>query len=92
MQLFGDRVSGSAGCNTYTGTYTSPKEQINSFMIGDLATTMKLCEQPFMDQEALYLSRLAASTSWGFDYGRLSLTYRLEDETLGRLLYVPQEQ
>ena len=92
LELFGDRVSGSAGCNTYTGTYTSLEEQFNGLTIGDLATTMKLCEQPVMDQEALYLSRLAASTSWGFDYGRLSLTYRLEDETLGTLLFVPQEQ
>lgn len=92
LELFGERVSGSAGCNTYTGTFTSSEEQLNGFTIGDLATTMKLCEQPVMDQEALYLSRLAASTSWGYDFGRLSLIYMLEDETFGTLLFVPQEQ
>ena len=49
LELFGDLVAGSAGCNTYTGLFTTSPDQINGFTIGDLATTMMLCEQPVMD-------------------------------------------
>lgn len=52
-----DTVSGSSGCNTFTGGYTLNGEQIT---VGPLAGTMKACEQPIMDQETQFLAALQA--------------------------------
>jgi heat shock protein HslJ len=50
------RVSGSAGCNDYTGTYTSSG---SSLTLGPAATTRKFCAQPgVMEQERQFLKAL----------------------------------
>ena len=50
-----DAVSGSSGCNTYTGGYKLDGLDVT---IGPLASTQKACEQPLMDQEAAFLKAL----------------------------------
>ena len=46
----GDTISGSAGCNDYTGTFTRNDNEIT---IGELVTTRMMCTEPegIMDQE-----------------------------------------
>ena len=51
----GDMVSGSAGCNDYSGPYTLDGDKV---AIGPLVTTRKACEQPVMDQETEFLTAL----------------------------------
>jgi heat shock protein HslJ len=71
--LFGPdgSVSGSAGCNTFTGTYTVDGDKLT---IGPLASTRKFCSpQEVMDQEAGYLAALSSSVSFQNDGVNLTL-------------------
>ena len=65
-------LSGSAGCNQYTGSYTFDGGGIE---IGPLAATKKACAAPegVMEQEAAYLAALPAATHFRVDAGRLTL-------------------
>jgi heat shock protein HslJ len=57
-----DQVSGSAGCNTYSGPYTLNGTTLK---IGPLASTMKACaDQAVNDQEQQFLAALQASTTY----------------------------
>jgi heat shock protein HslJ len=50
------RVSGSAGCNNFMGTYTASG---SSLKFGPAATTRKMCAQPgVMEQEQQFLKAL----------------------------------
>lgn len=51
------RVSGSAGCNNYSGTYQSDG---SSLRFGPMATTRKMCAEPqrIMEQEQQFLKAL----------------------------------
>jgi len=63
--IFGDdgTISGSAGCNTYSGTYSLKGESIS---IGTLATTMRECIEPegIMAQEQSFLTYLQKADTW----------------------------
>lgn len=65
-------LSGSAGCNTYKGTYTSEKGTIK---IGSAATTRKACAQPpgVMEQEANYFALLSRAVGYSVDGRSLEL-------------------
>lgn len=65
-------LSGSAGCNSYSGSYTLDGGEIE---IGPLAATKKACSDPegVMEQEAAYLSALPTATHFRLDGGSLSL-------------------
>jgi heat shock protein HslJ len=56
-------VSGSSGCNTYTGGYTLEGDTV---AIGPLASTRMACEEPegVMDQEQQYLVALESAATW----------------------------
>jgi heat shock protein HslJ len=57
-----DQVSGSAGCNTYSGPYTLNGSTLK---IGPLASTMKACaDQAVNDQEQQFLAALQNSTTY----------------------------
>lgn len=63
--LFGadGNITGSAGCNSYNGSYTHRRQ--NGISIGPLATTLMYCGGPgVMDQETIYLANLQAATSY----------------------------
>ena len=70
-------VEGSAGCNTYRGTYVVRTRAIgsNRMEIGPLATTRMACDQSLMDQESLYLAALEAATSYRIEGFTLTITY-----------------
>ena len=54
-------ASGSSGCNTFSGPYTTDGETIS---IGPLASTLKMCpDEKVMDQETQFLAALEAAAS-----------------------------
>jgi hypothetical protein len=70
------QVSGSAGCNTYQGTYRSTRAAgQNTIEISSLATTRMMCDEPLMEQEALYLAALEAATEYTVEGFALSIEY-----------------
>lgn len=66
------KVSGSAGCNRYTGGHSVSGKTIS---IGRLAATRKLCADPegVMEQEAQFLKALERATAVRIDGDRLEL-------------------
>jgi hypothetical protein len=69
-------VSGSAGCNTYRGTYRSTRAVgRNTIKFGPLATTKMMCDEPLMDQEELYLAALESATAYTIEGFALQITY-----------------
>ncbi|MDY7104190.1 MAG: META domain-containing protein [Actinomycetota bacterium] len=67
------RVSGDTGCNDYGGDVTIDGD---TFTVGQLEQTEMACTEPpgVMDQEARYLERLGATTTWVIEGERLTLT------------------
>lgn len=65
-------LSGSAGCNRYTATYTLDGEQIS---ITPLAATMMFCEQPegVMEQETEFIAALGMANTYSIEGDRLEL-------------------
>ena len=59
-------LTGSAGCNSYTTSYTADAGDIE---IEPAASTKKLCPEPagIMEQEAAYLAALGAAATYGFN-------------------------
>lgn len=63
-------LSGSAGCNQYTGKYTTSGSSIT---ISNLANTAMACDQPVMDQETAYLKALGDAKSYSVNGNSLTL-------------------
>ncbi len=68
IEFAGEQVSGSAGCNQYSGGYTAEGSELS---FGALATTRMACPEPIMAQEAAYLAALEGSASYALEDGRL---------------------
>ncbi len=72
--IFGEdgKLSGSAGCNNYTATYSVDGKSIQ---ISPAATTRMMCQTPegVMDQEAAYLSAIQAAASYQLQGNSLTL-------------------
>jgi heat shock protein HslJ len=66
------RVSGSAGCNNYTGPYALTGERLT---IGPVAATRRMCVEPpgVMDQEQQFLEALSTIATARFEGGRVEL-------------------
>jgi heat shock protein HslJ len=66
------RISGSGGCNSYTGTY---RETALSISIGPVASTRKFCSKPdgVMAQEAAFFASLTAASTYTTDGAKLKL-------------------
>ena len=67
----GDTVTGSAGCNIYTATFTLNGEQI---AISDLTRAGMTCGEEVMVQEENYLAALVAAESYQIVGDRLEIT------------------
>ena len=67
-----DNVSGTGGCNDYTGTYTVDGDALT---FGPLASTMKACGEPegVMEQETVFMSLMQAATGYKLDGGQLHI-------------------
>lgn len=56
------QISGNAGCNDYSGPYTTEGDEIT---IGPIAATRRFCiEEGLMDQEAAYLAALETAATY----------------------------
>ncbi|MCS6846640.1 MAG: META domain-containing protein [Anaerolineae bacterium] len=66
------RVSGSSGCNNFTGSFTQTGDAIE---IGPLASTAKMCANPegIMEQEAQFLQAMQSAKVIQLDGDRLTL-------------------
>jgi heat shock protein HslJ len=64
-------VGGSAGCNTFTGTYGTNG---NVVRISQLATTRKACEQDVMDQETAFINALQGAALIDYRGDQVNLT------------------
>jgi len=62
-----------------------------SLAIGPIEVTQMLCADPISKQETAYLSRLDKAAAWRYAFGYLALTYKLEDDSLGELLFAPEK-
>jgi putative lipoprotein len=58
------RVSGSTGCNTFTGSATIDAPRLT---MSPLATTRRACEPELMDQEKRFLEAIGAVRSFSID-------------------------
>jgi heat shock protein HslJ len=65
-----DQVSGSGGCNTYSGPYRVDED---SLRIGPLTTSQMLCSDPegIMEQERAFLADLQSAASYTLEAGQL---------------------
>ncbi len=67
----GGKLSGSAGCNRYLGSYEVSGSRIS--IDSTLATTMMMCESSLMSQETDYLKALQDAQSYLINGEQLSL-------------------
>ncbi|MEI8333557.1 MAG: META domain-containing protein [Chloroflexota bacterium] len=65
------KVAGTAGCNSYTGTYTVDG---TTLAIGPLATTMMACQPPASDLETAYLANMGKVASFAGSATKLTLS------------------
>ncbi len=81
------KISGSAGCNRYSGTYTASGS--NLAISSNLATTKMACETDIMDQENTYLQALASVKTYEVAGGKLMLG---DGSNKSLLVYAAQSQ
>lgn len=72
-------VSGSNGCNRYTGPYTIDGSSVE---LGQLAMTQMACVSPAAEVEQQYMAALQKVTGWELDDAELVLTDENGDELL----------
>jgi heat shock protein HslJ len=72
VEFAGDQVSGSAGCNTYFGTWQASSSELT---ISDLANTEMWCADPegVMDQEQAFLATLRSVAGYRLAGERLEM-------------------
>lgn len=64
-------VSGTGGCNTFNGSYTTDGDSIS---FGPIGSTMMACEDPALPQETDYFAALDGATSATVDGDTLTIT------------------
>jgi heat shock protein HslJ len=64
------KVSGNAGCNSFSGNYTLSGSQVS---FGPIAATLMACSDASMQQEAAVFSVLAGSRKYKLDAGVLTI-------------------
>lgn len=64
-------VSGSGGCNNYSGEFTTDGETLK---VGELAVTLMACEGPVGDQESAFHNALAQARHFTVDEDTLMLS------------------
>jgi heat shock protein HslJ len=67
----GNRVYGNAGCNHFFGDYALDGK---SLKFGRLGSTRRLCDEPTMQQERMFLDRLARNERWSVKNGKIKLS------------------
>jgi len=68
-----DGINGSAGCNSYFGSF---QFDVGAITFTDIGSTLIACDQPIMDQELAYLDALPTATAYQITPdGLLQITY-----------------
>jgi heat shock protein HslJ len=81
IEFAADQVSGSAGCNTYGGTFRASEGNLT--LVDLYATEMGCLEPPgILDQEATYLTELRSAARYQIDGGRLAIFDEIGTEVL----------
>jgi heat shock protein HslJ len=72
IEFSADQVSGSAGCNTYRGSYKTSEDSLN---LVDLYATEMGCLEPagILEQESAYLTALRSAATYQIDGHRLEI-------------------
>lgn len=72
FERYGGVVSGSAGCNRYSGTYELSGTSLE--VAPELAVTRMACPEPVMEVESSYLAFLPEATNVSVEGERLTMT------------------
>lgn len=83
------RISGFAGCNSYTSSLTSGADVPQSFAASPIAATQVACPDAVATQEATYLALLQSALGWRYDGGYLALAYPAEENIYAYLRFAP---
>ena len=81
-----DQISGSSGCNRFTGGYTTDGSTID---IGPLASTAMACVGEAMAVEADYLARLDEAATFSIGDGTMTLSDKAGQVVLSYTVAVP---
>lgn len=65
-------VSGSAGCNTFGGSF---QYNANVLTFSEIVTTLIACDQPIMDQESTFLNALQTAGAFQIADDQLQISY-----------------
>ncbi len=84
------QISGSGGCNNYTGSFSLGDVSPLFMTTGPVAATQQSCPDPMASQETAYFTALERISHWGYVFGRLALYYKDDGGETGRLLFAPQ--
>lgn len=90
LRFKGDnKLSGSAGCNSYSASYEMGKENSNSISVGPIISTEKWClDEGIMEQESRFLSAMRNVSSYEVTPNHLKLFY---DDRNSSLNFVRQD-
>lgn len=69
-----NRISGSAGCNNYSGTLVMSENNDNSFIVDSIMSTKMYCSDEVMSVEYKFLKYLGQPLQWAQKADTLSLT------------------
>jgi len=67
------KFSGSAGCNSYFGSYEISKNELT--IKPPIGSTMMACPGPIMDQEQKYLKQLETVKNFNINNSKLVISY-----------------
>ena len=84
------QVSGSGGCNSFTGSFSLGDNNPLVMAVGPLAATERACPDPVGSQESVYFVALNNVAHWGYEFGKLALYYGDGENSENRLLFAPQ--
>lgn len=70
IEFSGEHVSGSSGCNRFSGGYTLSGTRLE---IGQAVSTRMACPEPLMDQEQRFFAALTTVASARLNSGSLEL-------------------
>lgn len=84
------QFTGSSGCNSYNGDFSLSEENPFLMTVGPIITTRMACPPEIQSREDAYLAALQSVTRWGYNVGKLALSYNNDSEAgFGTLLFEP---
>lgn len=84
------QVSGSGGCNSYSGSFSMDEVNPFAMAIGPLTATEQACPDSAGAQEAAYFAALDKVSQWAYVFGQFALYYQDDGGQQGWLLFAPQ--